>query len=155
MTTRADYTDAEWKTLLMAPLACGFAVAMSDFGLISTAIEGAAMNKELAAATETYAGNELIQNLFKKADGTEPVKLDPAELGNSAENATEKATGFIAEAIKILSEKSPAELADYKALCYSVSDRVANAAGSGLFGSGTKVSEKEAALLAKLKTLLA
>ncbi|HIK13704.1 MAG TPA: hypothetical protein IGS53_00130 [Leptolyngbyaceae cyanobacterium M33_DOE_097] len=139
----------------MAPLSCGFAVAISDFGIVSTAIEGAAMSKELAAATETYAGNELIQSLFKKADGTEPVKLDPAELGNSAENATEKAAAFVAEAIKILSEKAPSELADYKALCYSVSDRVANAAGSGLFGSGVKVSAKEAAVLTKLKTLLA
>jgi hypothetical protein len=154
MTTKADYTDAEWKTLLMAPLSCGFAVAMSDFGLVSTAIEGAAMNKELSEATTTYANNELIKTLFHKADGSEPVKIDPAELGTDANNAVEKATTYINEAIKILSAKSPTELADYKALCYGVADRVANAAGSGLFGSGAKVSDKEAAALAKLKATL-
>lgn len=155
MTTKADYTDAEWKTLLLAPLACGFSVAMSDFGLVSTAIEGAAMSKELSEATKTYANNELIQTLFKKGEGTEQVKIDPAELGSDANAAVEKATTYITEAVAILSAKAPTELADYKALCYGVAERVANAAGSGLFGTGTKVSDKEAVALAKLKTTLA
>ncbi len=154
MTTQADYTDAEWKTLLMAPLSAGFAVAMSDFGLISTAIEGSAMNKELTEAVQKYSGNELIQSLFKKGEA-EPVKIEASELGSSAEMAVEKAMEYVAEATQILSEKSPSELADYKELIYSVGDRVANAAGSGLFGSGAKVSAKEAAVLEKLKAALA
>ncbi len=99
---------------------------------------------------QKYSGNELIQSLFKKGEA-EPVKIEASELGSSAEVAVEKAMGYVAEATQILSNKSPGELADYKELIYSVGDRVADAAGSGLFDSGAK----ETAVLEKLKAALA
>ncbi len=62
ITTQADYTDTEWKILLMAPLSAGFALAMSDFGLISTEIEGYAMNKELTEAVQKRCKSILAMN---------------------------------------------------------------------------------------------
>jgi hypothetical protein len=62
----------------------------------------------------------------------------------------------INEAIAVLNGKATAtEIAEYKEFLYACCDRVANAAGSGLFGSGDpKVSDKEAAALAQIKAAL-
>ncbi|NJN86149.1 MAG: hypothetical protein HC881_07295 [Leptolyngbyaceae cyanobacterium SL_7_1] len=156
MTTKADYTEAEWKTLYLAPIACGFAVAMSDFGIVSSAIEGAAMGKELAQASAIYPQNPLIQELFPASrDATEQVKVSPSELGENPQAAMDRATALVTEAMAILASKASSEIADYKSLCLSVADRVANAAGSGLFGSGTKVSPEEATAIEKLKATMA
>lgn len=156
MTTKADYTETEWKALYLTPIACGFAVAMSDFGIISSAIEGAAMGQELAQASSTYPQNGLIQDLFPASrDAAEQVKINPSELGENPQASVDRATALIAEALTILNQKSPSEIVDYKHLCLAVADRVANAAGSGLFGSGTKVSPEEATAIETLKVALA
>jgi hypothetical protein len=70
--------------------------------------------------------------------------------------AAATAVAKINEAMAVLNGKATAEeIAEYKAFIYACCDRVANAAGSGLFGSGDpKVSRKEAAALAQIKAAL-
>jgi hypothetical protein len=44
----SDYTIAELQTLVQAPMMTGLSVAMVDMGIVSTAIEAAAMSKQIA-----------------------------------------------------------------------------------------------------------
>jgi hypothetical protein len=62
---------------------------------------------------------------------------------------------FEAKSVELIESKAtPIEIDQYKEFLYTCADAVANAAGSGLFGSGsTKVSAKEAAL-AQIKAAL-
>lgn len=148
-------TSEETNKLIQAVTTAGLAVAIADMGIISTAIEATAMAKEVVGAGQKYPNNALIQVAFseevlKQGFGKESTK----EL--TPENALSEAIATINEAVTLASSKvSPEEVQDYKQLIYDVADRVANAAGSGLFGSGKqKVSPEEQAALTQIKAAL-
>lgn len=148
-------TSEEKNKLMQAVTITGMAVAVADMGIVSTAIEAAAMAKAVVGAGQKYPDNALIQAVFseesiKQGYGKEPTK----EL--TPENALTEAIATINEAVTLASAQvSPEEVQDYKQLIYDVADRVANAAGSGLFGSGKqKVSPEEQVALAQIKTAL-
>lgn len=151
----ATYTPEEVGTVIKAVTTSGFAVAIADIGLVSTAIEAAAMAKEIVAASKTYPDNTLIQAAFSEES---LKKMSPTDPGKdlTPENATDKAIAAINNALTIVNTKaSPEEVSEYKQFIYATADRVAHAAGEGLFGSGaTKVSANEAAALTKLKAAL-
>jgi hypothetical protein len=155
------YTSEELAKLTGAVMITGMAVSIVDVGIVSTAIEANAMAQEVAGAAKKYPNNTVIQALFseeavKKAreQGTLKFELKSEEMKPNA--AVDTAVAKIDEALTILDGKAtPEEISEYKEFLYSCADRVANAAGSGLFGSGNpKVSEKEEAALAKIKAKL-
>ncbi len=88
------------------------------------------------------------------------MQKNPPERPKAAEvtpdNALDLAIAAINEAVILLEPKaSPDEIREFKSFIYSSAESVANAAGSGLFGSGSpKVSEKELVALGKLKAAL-
>jgi hypothetical protein len=149
------YTADESKTVMQAVMMSGMAVAIADMGLVSTAIEMSALAKELVGATKHFPNNSIIQGVFSEdnlkhlSTGEVPKDLTPA-------NAADKAMEAINSATSLLSTKAtPEEVSEFKQFIYACAEAVASAAGSGLFGSGAnKVSDKEAATLAKLKTAL-
>jgi hypothetical protein len=155
-----NYTSEELLKIAGGVMVSGMAVAMVDMGIVSTAIEATAMSKEIAGAAKKYPNNAIIQALFSeeaikkaKADKPEPIAIKADEM--KPETAIATATAKINEALAILNQKAtPEDVQQYKEFIYACADRVANAAGSGLFGSGVKVSEKEAAALVSLKGVL-
>lgn len=158
--TLPNYSSDEIAKVAGAVMVSGMAVAMVDMGVISTAIEAAAMAKEVAGAAKRYPNNTIIQSLFSeeavekaKAQGTAKVEIKAEDM--KPETAVDTATKAIAEALAILHSKAtPEEIKEYKEFIYSCAEAVANAAGSGLFGTGAKVSPTEAAALARLKATL-
>lgn len=157
----ASYTSQELSTIANAPMMVGMAVAMADMGIISTAIEAAAMSKEIAGAAKKYPNNSIIQSVFsEEALRSGAVKLEKPEikLGEVKSGAVvDRAIASVTAAIEAVNGKAtPEEIREFKEFIYSCADAVANAAGSGLFGSGSpKVSTQEAATLTKLKTAIA
>jgi hypothetical protein len=161
MTTVESFTPDELKTLANSVMLSGMAVSLVDVGIVSTAIEANAMAQEVAGATQKYPGNSVIQALFseeavKQNRGKETLKLDVQSEQMKPELAVDTAIAKINEALVILNQKAtPEETQEFKEFIYGAADRVANAAGTGLFGSGSpKVSDKEAVALAKLKAVL-
>lgn len=157
----ATYTPEELSKLAGAVMISGMAVSMVDVGIVSTAIEASAMAKEVAGAAKTFPTNSIIQSLFSdeavkqlKEQGGIKVDIKPEDL--KPETAVDTAIAQITAALAILDGKAtPEEISEYKSFIYSAADSVANAAGSGLFGTGSpKVSPTEAAALAKLKASL-
>jgi hypothetical protein len=158
MTT--SYTPQEQATIAQAPLLTGFAVAASDLGIVSTAIEVAALSKEIVGAAKKYPHNKVIQAVFSEAAlRSGVVKLETPDVKPDDVKAgvlVDRAIVAINTALDTLHGKAtPEEISEYKAFIYACADVVAKAAGSGLFGSGVKVSDPEAGALAQLKAALA
>lgn len=155
------YTAEELSTIAEAPMLVGMAVAMADMGIISTAIEAAAMSKEIAGAAQKYPNNSIIQATFSEAAirsgqiKMEKPDVKPEDVQSGA--VVDKAIAAATAAISLVEGKAtPEEVTEFKQFIYACGDAVANAAGSGLFGSGSpKVSPEEAAALAKIKAALA
>ncbi|PSF37481.1 hypothetical protein C7H19_09950 [Aphanothece hegewaldii CCALA 016] len=158
--TLLDYSSDEIAKVAGAVMVSGMAVAMVDMGVVSTAIEAAAMAKEVAGASKKYPNNTIIQTLFSeeavekaKADKTPKIEIKAEDM--KPDTAVNTAINAITEALAVLSTKAtPEEIRQYKEFIYSCAETVANAAGSGLFGTGEKVSPSEAAALAQLKAVL-
>ncbi|WP_017302396.1 hypothetical protein [Nodosilinea nodulosa] len=155
----SNYTPAELQTLVKAPMMTGLSVAMVDLGIVSTAIEAAAMSKQIAGAAEKYPANSIIQATFSEAAmKSGDVKLDkpdikPEDVKSGA--MIDHAIADITAALAVVAGKaSDTEIAEYKQFIYNCGTAVAEAAGSGLFGSGSKVSAAEAAALDRFKTAL-
>jgi hypothetical protein len=152
-----SYTPEEIKTLIAAPMNVGMAVAMVDIGIVSTAVEAAAMTKEVVCAAKKYPNNSIIQAAFSE-EALKSTKLDkpdvkPEEVESGA--YIDKTFAELAQALQVVEGRATTEeVAEFKQFIYDCGDAVANAAGSGLFGSGAKVSEKEAAVLTRLKATL-
>ncbi|MEA5597449.1 hypothetical protein [Rivularia sp. UHCC 0363] len=157
----ATYTSEEMSKVAEAPMMIGMAVAMVDMGIVSTAIEAAAMSKQIAGAATKYPNNSIIQAVFSDAalkSGTvkmEKPDIQPEDVQSGA--VVDKALTTVDAAVAAIGDKAtPVEITEFKQFVYDCGDAVANAAGSGLFGSGNpKVSDKEAAALAKIKAAFA
>lgn len=155
------YTGEELSTISEAPMMIGMAVAMVDMGIVSTAIEAAAMSKEVSGAAQKYPSNSIIQSVFSEtAMKSGQIKMEkpdikPEDVQSGA--VVDKAIDAANAALTVVDGKAtPEEITEFKQFIYSCAEAVANAAGSGLFGSGNpKVSDKEAAALAKIKAALA
>jgi hypothetical protein len=156
----ATYTPEEMSTIAEAPMLIGMAIASVDMGIVSTAIEAAAMSKEITGAAKKYPTNSIIQAVFAddvlRSGSVKMQKPDvkPEEVQSGA--IVDKAITAVNAAVTIVNSKAtPEEVQEYKQFIYSCADAVANAAGSGLFGSGSqKVSDKEAAALTKVRAAL-
>jgi hypothetical protein len=149
------YNSQESAAVVKAVMTSGLAIAIADLGIVSTAIEGVALAKEIAGAAKKYPNNSIIQGVFSE----EALRQHPPEKPKTAEitpdNALDLAIAAINEAVILLEPKaSPDEINEFKSFIYVSAESVANAAGSGLFGTGPKVSDKEAVALNKLKATL-
>jgi hypothetical protein len=148
------YTLEESTVVLKAVTLSGMAIAMSDLGIISTAIEATALAQEVAGAAKKYPNNSIIQTVFSD-ESLKKLHLDPPKDA-TPDNILGTAIAAVDAAVAVLTPKAtPEELAEYKLFIYTAAEHVANAAGNGLFGSGSpKVSDKEMAALTKLKASL-
>jgi hypothetical protein len=156
-----NYTPQDLNAIAEAPMFIGTAVALVDMGVISTAIEAVALSKQLAQVAQKYPSNSVIQSVFseemlKSRQGkmSKPdIKPEDVQSGAIVDQAI-AATNAALTAVE--GKATPEEIDQYKEFIYACADAVANAAGSGLFGSGSpKVSGKEASALAKIKAALA
>ena len=154
------YTPEELNTIAQAPMAIGMAVALTDVGVISTAIEAVALSKELAGAAKKYPTNSIVQATFSEAvlssgkiKRSKPdVKAEDIESGAIVINAIATVDRAIAT---IGTKATPEEITQFKQFIYACAEAVASAAGSGLFGSGDpKISPTEASALTKIKAAL-
>ena len=152
MTTRADYTDNEWKLLMDAPTLVGMGVSMADFGVVSFAKEFAALIRAVIGAKEKYPSNQLIQSLvaeFEKKD-----QSAPADSGEGKKSQEDMLADLGKVAALVDTKAAGDEARGFKTFLVDLSEQVANASGEGFLGFGEKVSDKERDYLQKLRTTL-
>lgn len=155
-----SFSAEDAATLAKAPMMASLAVSMADLGIVSTALEATAMGKQIVAATEQYPNNSIIQDVFSEAAiKSGRVKMEKPEVSlDEVESGAlvERAIASINAALNVLeNQATPEEIDEYKQLILDAADAVANAAGSGLLGTGSpKVSPNEQVALNQLKAAL-
>lgn len=153
--TTTPLTSEERNQLLGGPLAAALAVMSVDMGIISSAQEAIALGKTLASAANRYAGNPLIAALFDPEAlraGIRPERLEvsPEEIRDG--RLLDRALEEVDAALALAADKGDAAtVRDYRQLIMDGCVAVAEAAGSGLFGSGQKVSAGEEAALRRIR----
>lgn len=164
MTSRADYTDDEWKTLLDLPRLAAFGAMAAEAGgpLTSTRELFAAMHEMATSAQATYPDNALIQEIVAEiiGGGDDAVGTDVAWRPDSGEllgaAMVEQAVATAARARVILDvQATPSEASEYITWVLAIARAGCAAAGRGLFGlRGDRLSPSEARFVADLSAAL-
>jgi hypothetical protein len=126
-------------------------IGIDGSGPVSGAREVKAAQDFIKEAPARFSGNALVQTLvvaLNRDDDNNPMnsflmldEMNPDAILNNLNTALS------------IFNASP-ELPGAKEFIYDLAERVAEAAGSGLFGMGPKVSEEEEMLLANLRLTL-
>jgi hypothetical protein len=156
MTTKTDYTDEEWASLLRAPIVAGMALSIADpGGPIELTREVMATHR---AVTEPATEVELVTSVSGEIGALAERRRNPiGDFKPERRTAGQQVLDEIALVDKILRAKAPPEEADaFRAWLMSIAQQVAEAAKEGGFmGFGAEqVSAGEREMLGRLRTAL-
>ena len=164
MTTRTDYTDAEWDLLTDLPRIAAFgATAAEEGGPVASTRELWAGMMELAQAARTsYPDNTLIQDVVRSV--SRPEDDDELPMTGWKPDRSEKLGGAIVEHTletarrvrEVLADQStPEEAAEYMAWVLGIARASCRAVPTGLFGlSGEPMTAAEDQYLTDLSSAL-
>jgi hypothetical protein len=145
MTTKADFTDEEWKQVLEGPTSAGMIVATAEKG--GTFRETFAMAGAYTDARKEHGASELLDEIVTHRPKTEHIKAHSKE---------ELKEGYLAEirgAVGLVTDKAtPEELGDYRLFIVNLAKKVAGAKEEK--GSTDGVSESEAAAIVEIEGAL-
>jgi hypothetical protein len=145
MTTHADFTEEEWKTVLEGPTSAGLIVTTAERG--GTFRETFAMAKAYTEARGEHGSSELLDEIVTHRPETDRTKA------HSKEELREHYLGQIRDAVALVSAKaSAAELGDYRLFVVNLSKKVAAAKKEK--GSEDGVSDAERAAIGEIETAL-
>jgi hypothetical protein len=164
MTTRTDYTDAEWELLTRMPRLAAFgAMAAEEGGPVTSTRELWASMMELAQAARTrYSNNTLIQEVMRGFSeptdddemsimGWKPGSGEP--LGNAIVAQTLETAPRVREVL--ISQASPDEAAEYTEWVLGIARAACGAVRNGLFGLvGAQMTTAEDQYLKELAAAL-
>jgi hypothetical protein len=145
MTTHADFTEEEWKTVLEGPTSAGMIVATAERG--GTFRETFAMAKAYTEARQEHGSSELLDEIVTHRPQSDHTRA------HSTEELKEHALGNVRDAVALVADKAtPAELGDYRLFVLSLAKRVAGAKEEK--GSEDGVSPAEASAIAEIEGAL-
>ena len=139
MATKADFTEAEWKTMQKGLTGAGLLVSVSDADFTDTFGEAGALAKRLGKEHEENA-SELMRELAHAKGSGFGLTASQQEVEAGTMEALRSATA-------ILGAKAPEDVDAYRQLVLGVADSVAAAKGGG-------VAPAEAGAIEKIKVAL-
>lgn len=161
MTSRAEYTTAEWTLLQMTPYTVGLAMSFADgSGILETFNEVAALTMERARGGERYPGNELVAALLADREQPAPpaVRLTPegAAAADVPSSLRTRAVEDCRAVVALLEERSHAGEADgYKDFLMDIARATATASRhGGWLKRGPVIDEQERSVLCQLSDVL-
>lgn len=120
MTTKQDFTPAEWREVLEGPPSAGMLVITAQRGGMWR--ETVSMAKAYAEARSQHGQSELLDEIV----AAKP-KVDHTRY-HSPEELKEHALAHLRNAVALLKDKAtPQELEDYKRFVVNLTERVASA----------------------------
>ena len=145
MTTHADFTEEEWKTVLEGPTSAGMIVTTAERG--GSFRESFAMAKAFAEARQEHGASELLDDVVGHRPKTERVKA------HSKEELKEAYLKEIRDAVALVTAKAtPEELGDYRLFVVTLAKKVAAAKEEK--GSTDGVSPAEAQAIVEIEGAL-
>ncbi len=170
MSIKDSFTEDEWFLLSSTPALIGASMSAADSsGVIGTVKEMTASMRATVSAQKDFTNSELIQALLKRSENWDEAKeklsdyrektKDKLEQSNikSADQLQTQMLEDVQQCVALVDEKCSAEDARiYKEWSLKVADAVAAAAKEGGFLGigGTRISENEKVLLAKVQSTL-
>jgi hypothetical protein len=137
MTTHADFTEEEWKTVLEGPTSAGMVIMAAERG--GTFRETFAMAKAYTEARQDHGASELLDEIVGHRPETERAKA------HSKEEMAEHYLQQIRDAVALVAAKATAaELGDYRLFVVSLAKRVAAAKKEKGSTDGISPAEAEA-----------
>jgi hypothetical protein len=137
MTTHADFTDEEWKTVLEGPTSAGMIVTTAERG--GSFRESFAMAKAFTEARQEHGASELLDEVVGHRPKTERVKA------HSKEELKDGYLEEIRDAVALVSAKAtPEELGDYRQFIVTLAKKVAAAKKEKGSEDGVSPAEAEA-----------
>jgi hypothetical protein len=160
MTSKADFTDAEWTRLKRAPFVAGLAISLADPGGPIEAVKETSATLKTVRAAESGGRGELAGALASEVVQDAGHRKNP--LGgfkpSKGANAGVQILEELREVNRIVSEKaSPDDAAAVREWLLEAAQEAANAAKEGGFMGfhAERVSEGEQRMLDGLKEALA
>jgi hypothetical protein len=145
MTTKADFTDEEWKQVLEGPTSAGMVVATAERG--GTFRETFAMAGAYTDARKEHGASELLDEIVTHRPKTERIKAhSKEELKEGYLDEVRRAAGIVA------AKATPQEVGDYRLFVVNLAKKVA--AAKGEMGSDGGVTPAEASAIAEIETAL-
>lgn len=145
---RARYSDREWSTIRLAPMAAaGLVMAASPS-------KGTGAAQEIAAALASIEGTKVLSDPVSLLSVAFDAPLSEAERAAFTSGVTkDKMIGAMKNATALIGSKDPMALTGYRTLITNVATSVAEATKEGGFlGIGAKqVSDAERTALAEIK----
>jgi hypothetical protein len=139
LTSKADFTEDEWKLLREAPTSAGMLVIQADRG--GTFRETFSMAKAYTEARREHGAGQLLDDLV-----SEKPQVDRTRAG-SQEEMRSNLLQHVREAVTLLARKAtPEEVEEYRGFVMKVGNRVAEAHREG----DEQVSEPEHQALAEI-----
>jgi hypothetical protein len=158
MTTQADYTTDEWKSILQAPAMAGMVVMLTgQSGPFQMVKEMFAVSKALVDAEKQGTSNELIGALVTAAKSVKPEDMQPVQRFNTIEEARAYALDRVRQVAALVDQKAPVQEAqEFKQWLASLGQKVAEAAKEGGFlgFGGVQVTEEERTAVSELAMAL-
>jgi hypothetical protein len=150
MTTKADFNAEEWATIVEAPLMAAMQVVAAERG--GTIRESLAVGRAYADARKHQGQSPLLDELVAS-----PPALDPNTLREGGGDLKSQASGRLAQATALVTEKAaPEEAEAYRQFVLTVAEAAANANREGGFAGigGKPVSANEQAALDEIRATL-
>ena len=123
MAGRGDFTDEQWDLLHKGLTGAGMWVALSERGFTSTFKESTAMASFLA-----HQASEASSQLGRELCGTKGTGW---KMSSSPEEVRQRTLAALKDAVALLDEHDPEDLADYRALVLALAHHVSDAAPGG------------------------
>jgi hypothetical protein len=152
MTSRSDFTDAEWERLGRAPLVVAMAISLADpGGPLETFKESSAALRTLAEAARDGGYGEFVQSVARDVAARAQRRQTPlGDFKPDRGNARQEVLAELRTVNALLQQKAtPEELAQFREWLRTAAQRAALAATEGGFlGFGVeRVSDREQQML--------
>jgi hypothetical protein len=143
MTGKADFTEAEWETVLEGPPSAGMIVVTAAHG--GTFRETFAMAKAYAEARKQHGASQLLDEIVSHKPEVDHTRY------RSFDELKQHGLQHLRDAVSVLEGKATAdEVEDYKRFVVTLAERVAGAHEEG----GESVSGPERAAIVEISDAL-
>jgi hypothetical protein len=158
MTTKADFTEDEWATLVRSPIVAGTAITLADPGGAIEVVKETSAVVKVVTGTASEQRDDLVGELAREVRGLAEHRKNPlGDFKPRGALAGKEIVDEISRAGEIVSAKAtPEEAEAFRAWIMECAQSAADAAKEGGFLGfhAERVSQGEKDMLAQLRSAL-
>jgi hypothetical protein len=158
MTTKADFTEDEWATLVRSPIVAGMAITLADPGGPIEVVKETSAVVKFVTGSATEGREDLVGEVAREVRALAEQRTNPVgDFKPRGPLAGKQVVDEITRAGEIVSAKATPEEADaYRAWIVECAQRAADAAKEGGFMGfhAERVSQGEKDMLEQLRAAL-